>query len=447
MYGVALLLTVAAVGVEYGWQPGEDGQLEYIIQIEPELVKTLSEGKVDLLSEIPEELQGVKRFRIRVGTEKVPRIGLDPAATASALKPGDSPANKQPNLNAPPTGSSPYQTAGDPRAPTKSPTQGAPGKVLSPPSRSIPDPDPTLPGGDRYTDSGSSFPAIGTRPGISRTPTQPADRFGRSEDTSFANDMDPIPNTPRSPATNPNAVWDSKTNQWRTPTASTPGTNPLNPPGNQQEDPRYQPNDPRYAADDRSAPATGSNGLPEVRRDNVTDPRDPRDPRNAPPPSAYGQYQPPPAGAPWGPPNYVQPLQDPDRGYYYGPYAQQPPPGYYNPNLPPMNRQVGYQVAANPAPAPTNTTGTTPTTNSSNENSSASSATNSTATKAAPPAGSRGPMRDDDAVRPWWPLTFTAILLFASIGLNFYLGWIAHGVYQRYRALLMEVRNVRAATI
>ena len=39
------------------------------------------------------------------------------------------------------------------------------------------------------------------------------------------------------------------------------------------------------------------------------------------------------------------------------------------------------------------------------------------------------------------------MLLFASVGLNFYLGWIAQGIYQRYRALLMEVRNVRAAAI
>lgn len=444
MYGVALLLTVAAVGVEYGWQPGEDGQLEYIIQIEPELVKTLSEGKVDLLSEIPEELQGVKRFRIRVGTGEVPRIGLDPAATASALKPGDSPANKQPNLNP-----APFQSAGDPRAPAPtrptdprgSPTQSAqPGKVLTPPGRAIQDNDPTLTGGDRYTDSGNSsaFPAIGTRPGIGRTPTQPTDRFGKGDGASLANDMDPIGNSRGTASTTP--VWDSKTNQWRTPNATAPGNNQNTAPSN-QDDPRYQLNDPRYATDDRTGQTPG---VPEVRRDNVTDPRDPR---YAPPPSAYGQYQPPPAGNQWGapPPNYVQPLQDPDRGYY-GPYAQQPPPGYYNPNLP-MNRQVGYQVAANPPAPAANTTGTAPAASSNNENSSASSATSTTATKTSSTKSTRGSSGDEEALKPWWPLTFTAMLLFASIGLNFYLGWIAHGVYQRYRALLMEVRNVRAATI
>jgi hypothetical protein len=111
-----------------------------------------------------------------------------------------------------------------------------------------------------------------------------------------------------------------------------------------------------------------------------------------------------------------------------------------------MNRQVGYQVAANPPPA-ANTTGTAPAANSNNENGTASSATNTTATKTSTTKPTRGSSGDEEALKPWWPLTFTAMLLFASIGLNFYLGWIAHGVYQRYRALLMEVRNVRAATI
>src|SRR5690606_29175732 len=145
--------------------------------------------------------------------------------------------------------------------------------------RAIQDNDPTSAGGDRYTDStnsGSAFPAIGTRPGIGRTPTQPADRHSKGDDTSIANDMDPIGN-PRGPAST-TPVWDSKTNQWRTPTAAAGGNN--NSPTNttNQDDPRYQPNDPRYAADDRTGQTPG---MPEVRRDNVTDPRDPR--YNAPP--------------------------------------------------------------------------------------------------------------------------------------------------------------------
>ena len=35
MHGLALLLAAASVGVDYGWQPGPDGALEYIIQLDP----------------------------------------------------------------------------------------------------------------------------------------------------------------------------------------------------------------------------------------------------------------------------------------------------------------------------------------------------------------------------------------------------------------------------
>jgi hypothetical protein len=33
---------------------------------------------------------------------------------------------------------------------------------------------------------------------------------------------------------------------------------------------------------------------------------------------------------------------------------------------------------------------------------------------------------------PWWPLTMAMLALFASLGGNFYIGWIAVGIYRRY---------------
>ena len=39
-----VLFALAAVGVDYGWQPTADGNLEYIIQIEPELLAAMDEG-------------------------------------------------------------------------------------------------------------------------------------------------------------------------------------------------------------------------------------------------------------------------------------------------------------------------------------------------------------------------------------------------------------------
>lgn len=68
----ALLAIVAAsvVGVDVGWQPITDGGLEYIIQIEPQLLDTLRDGK-DLTSELPPGFN-VRRYRITVGNAVLP---------------------------------------------------------------------------------------------------------------------------------------------------------------------------------------------------------------------------------------------------------------------------------------------------------------------------------------------------------------------------------------
>ncbi len=44
-----------------------------------------------------------------------------------------------------------------------------------------------------------------------------------------------------------------------------------------------------------------------------------------------------------------------------------------------------------------------------------------------------------ETARPWGVLVLTSLLLFASIGLNVYLGWIAHGALQRYRAVARQL--------
>ena len=41
-----IMLASSAPGVDYGWQPMNDGRLEYIIQIEPELLQLLAQPAV-----------------------------------------------------------------------------------------------------------------------------------------------------------------------------------------------------------------------------------------------------------------------------------------------------------------------------------------------------------------------------------------------------------------
>ncbi len=79
MIANALVIIVAVYGVDVGWQPTGDGQLEYIIQVEPQLLEAMREGQA-ITSEILPEVRGVRRFRIVVGNDELPRIGQTPDA-------------------------------------------------------------------------------------------------------------------------------------------------------------------------------------------------------------------------------------------------------------------------------------------------------------------------------------------------------------------------------
>jgi hypothetical protein len=77
MNGAAWLLALATLGVDYGWRLDEKGQLEYIIQISPTQLESLSESPEGISSAIPPEVaRHVKRFRIVVGNEALPRDPL-----------------------------------------------------------------------------------------------------------------------------------------------------------------------------------------------------------------------------------------------------------------------------------------------------------------------------------------------------------------------------------
>jgi hypothetical protein len=87
---IALLTAWAAIGVSTGYEPAADGQLEYIVQIEPQLLDGLVEGN-DITSAIPRGLD-VRHFRVTIGSGKLPKIAAaDPAArnTANRLPTSD----------------------------------------------------------------------------------------------------------------------------------------------------------------------------------------------------------------------------------------------------------------------------------------------------------------------------------------------------------------------
>ena len=71
MNGFSLLLAALSLGVDYGWQPTQDGQMEYIVQIEPVTLVAMREGQ-EVVSQIDPQMRTARRFRIHVGTEMVP---------------------------------------------------------------------------------------------------------------------------------------------------------------------------------------------------------------------------------------------------------------------------------------------------------------------------------------------------------------------------------------
>lgn len=109
MNSLAILVVTATLGVDYGWHHTPDGQLEYLIQLEPSLVRSLENG-VDVTSEMMPEVRGnVRRFRISVGTGPLPRetivqTSAQSPAQSPSKKPGDTPTTPpaDPQANAKP---------------------------------------------------------------------------------------------------------------------------------------------------------------------------------------------------------------------------------------------------------------------------------------------------------------------------------------------------------
>lgn len=74
MTGVLVCLSAAVLGVDFGWQPLTDGGIEYIIQIEPQMLDSLQEGQ-SLSSALPSSGHNIRRYRIVVGTAELPHHG------------------------------------------------------------------------------------------------------------------------------------------------------------------------------------------------------------------------------------------------------------------------------------------------------------------------------------------------------------------------------------
>ena len=88
MVSTMVCLAAMTLGVDVGWEPS-DGGLEYIIQIEPEMLDSLRDGRV-IRSDVRPHLRGeLRTWRIQFGTGPVPQTDLPEPA------PGRNPARKK----------------------------------------------------------------------------------------------------------------------------------------------------------------------------------------------------------------------------------------------------------------------------------------------------------------------------------------------------------------
>ncbi len=89
MYTVIVCLAATAVGIDYGWQRMPDGDMQYIIQLDPQTLDALRDGRA-IESDIPPLAGNVRSYRIVVGHKSLPHDtspAPSPPASLPALPP------------------------------------------------------------------------------------------------------------------------------------------------------------------------------------------------------------------------------------------------------------------------------------------------------------------------------------------------------------------------
>ena len=76
MQSAILGLSMCLLGVDVGWRPLPTGGVEYIIQIDPQELSLIRREEAE--SAVPAEVKDIRRHRIVIGTDKLPRIAPPP---------------------------------------------------------------------------------------------------------------------------------------------------------------------------------------------------------------------------------------------------------------------------------------------------------------------------------------------------------------------------------
>ncbi len=413
MQAAWLMVALSTLGVDVGWQPLVGGGFEYIIQIEPETLEALRAGQ-DITSFIPPELRGVRQYRITVGRGPVPRQGQPPQVpaevtatppaqpTRSLLGNSRSPASSPPPATLPlgsPPGSpsaTQFRNNGAISGSTASPSNFNTMPPVTPPSSPVESIPANAGSGLRYADEPQTTPPT-TNPsrysGLYDTPEpSPADRYGRPEATSPSAAPDSaLPGSQPLPSEN-------STDRWATP----PGVN---------------------RQSDASSP--GSSAFPtKPARDQFADTQP--DPFELPGSDQISSE-----------PTASEAVEPPNRSRNWDRYAAD------SPGEEASTEPESTTIASEPPRHSAEQIGTTDT-GSPRPFLSDGVAERLVAyhTDSEEKKGSSSPANEDPP-KSWWLLTFTALLLFVSVGSNAYLGWLAWGLYHQCLNVLDRFRASR----
>lgn len=392
MNGVSLWVVLAVVGVDAGWEIGPGGRQIYTIRIEPQLLEALGKGQ-SVASDVSASDRGLRSFQIVVSPKS-------PSASGTRSEPA---ANRAADESMVQHGWRPCENGGLEYLLLITPERlltlanGVPivGEVHS----EVPEIRRFL----IYVGAGGRPPREGL-PLSSRQETPSSLTVNDRQAWSSTSPARPAPQRPDGLMAAPDLPWSGGgvrpfqygDSSWRTDINAASA-----PPSAQAADPRAgyapSPNDPRWSQFAWNDPRAGG-ALPA------------RDDRVVP----YG-YAPQPGGLPSQSPATAAPVAA---------YAQRP---------------------VSPAPG-------------GNEPVAASAATPSAASPAngQPAAGSQPPASNwnqavmpsgaglDGGVRPWTPLILTTLALFASVGANAYLGWLAWSFFWRYRDTANDLARARS---
>jgi len=484
---LALALGTALTGIDVGWQPIEEGGLEYIVQIEPETLARLKPGD-ELATGIRPVLRDVRRYRIVIGKGPLPRIALpeSPAAApsnssqprlapmplATAVPERSIVVPAEPGGAAPPVVPPPARIAVAPRpATTVAPAPVAPPITQPPAAAPAPTAPSKLPGKPvvgGWQAAGAAKAAEATpRPAPTSPPAatlkleepkiNPPDSLQLKQTATLPKAAAPAAAAPAPvkkegspPAFNlgdryrnvePGTIEDNPANRLKPTDVSVPPTKPAPPVKPDPAGDRYR--------DLLAPPATLPKAPADDKGDPSADAAKPAAERIVEKPKAAPQHFVGPvlpsavtAGAPPEPPRATAPPTFDFEGLAP---AKRPPMAKSAPPIEPPrveekvpgpekgSRLIAENFGEKPATL-VNDPAVQP----------ASVSTIKAKTPAeAAPAGKAA----EAPSPPWLPLTITLLVLFASLGGNIFLGWIAHDARARCGLLLRQRRQMAGSSV